>query len=89
MFHKSCIIPWYDGNITSPTCPICRTNLSNFEPANRNQNTINLNLITEEERNRFPEFYQMVIEIAQEINEIGQQQNEIDQRINELLHNIE
>lgn len=30
IFHKCCIIPWYDDNIRSPTCPICRKNLSNY-----------------------------------------------------------
>lgn len=28
IFHKSCIIPWYDDNIISPTCPICRKKLT-------------------------------------------------------------
>lgn len=30
IFHKGCIIPWYDENIKSPTCPICRKNLLNI-----------------------------------------------------------
>lgn len=49
IFHKNCIILWFDKKISSPTCPICRTNMFENEsnqkqPAdNANQTNIEFN----------------------------------------------
>lgn len=44
IFHKKCIILWFDKNISSPTCPICRTNMndkqSNEQQLENNPNEI-------------------------------------------------
>ena len=32
IYHKNCIILWFDKNLSSPTCPICRQNMYGNNP---------------------------------------------------------
>lgn len=77
IFHKGCIIPWYDDNIISPTCPICRRNLSNFETTNGNQNIQNQTNIDHN-----------LDEESNNIDEMDQRLSVISHHIEELIHQV-
>lgn len=42
IFHKNCIILWFDKKISAPECPICRRNMYENQPKSR-QNEIQIN----------------------------------------------
>lgn len=42
IFHKNCIILWFDKKISAPECPICRRNMYENQPESR-QNEIQIN----------------------------------------------
>lgn len=43
IYHKNCIILWFDKNLSSPTCPICRINMFDNKSNQDQTNVIHIN----------------------------------------------